>query len=440
MGRKAIEKGAIQVARLTKPGYHFVGGVDGLALQILPTGGRTWILRATIAGKRRDMGLGGYPDVPLSQAREAARQARAKIREGIDPIEYAIEKQSQLKAAKAANVTFQECAARYIASHESSWTSPKSSQQWTSSLATYAYPFIGSLLVRDIDLPNVLEVLEPIWRTKTETASRVRSRMETVLDWAQVNKYRHGLNPARWRGHLDKILPAPGSVQVTVPQPALPLNEMGAFMARLRGAEGIGARALEFLILTAVRSEVVRGAVWSEIDFTESMWNIPKERMKGLKGKKKPHRVPLCPDAIKLLNALPRMAGTDLIFPAPRGKKSEGELSYSKLSDGTLAAVINRFNELDNMRWVDPTANREAVPHGFRSTFRDWASEISDYPSEMAEMALAHTVADKVEAAYRRGDLFLKRHKMMADWAKFCATPKPLGVVVNFQEANQATA
>ncbi len=422
MGRKAIEKGAVQVARLRTPGYHYVGGVDGLALQVLPTGGRTWILRVMIAGRRRDMGLGGYPDVPLSQARDAARQARMKIKQGIDPIDEAIEKQSQLRAAKAANVTFEECASRYIASHEASWASSKSSQQWTNSLTTYAFPFIGKLLVRDVDLPNVLKVLEPIWRTKTETASRVRSRMENILDWAQVNKYRSGLNPARWRGHLDKILPAPAKVRVPRHQPALPIAETGAFMARLCNVDGMGARALEFAILTAARSGEVRGAPWSEIDFVESMWNIPKERMKA----KEPHRVPLSPEAIKLLKALPQMADSELIFPAPRG---------GELSDGTLAAAINRMNETDDMRWIDPTSKREVVPHGFRSTFRDWASEVSEYPGEMAEMALAHKIGDKVEAAYRRGDLFLKRHRMMADWSKFCAVIKTPGVVVPITRA-----
>ena len=411
MGRKAVEKGAIQVARLRSPGMHFVGGVDGLALQVLSTGGRTWILRVTVGNKRRDMGLGGYPDVPLSQAREAARQARAKIREGVDPIEEAKANQSALKAAQAAALTFKQCALSYIESQEAKWGNPKSAQQWQSTLATYAFPHMGELLVRDVDLPQVLAAIEPIWHTKTETASRLRGRIEAVLDYAKVRKYRSGDNPAAWRGHLDKILPAPNKVGNKQHYPAIRFSAIGEFMPRLRQVEGIGAKALEFAILTAARSGEVRGATWSEFDLSAGLWVIPGARMKA--GRE--HRVPLSKAALDLLKALPRFPGNDLVFVAPRGEL---------ISDATMSAVLKRMEA-------------KAVPHGFRSTFRDWASECTDYPGEMAEMALAHTVGDKVEAAYRRGDLYMKRVRMMNDWAKFCGTVLPEGEVVPLNKVSR---
>lgn len=411
MGRKAAEKGAVQVARLTKPGLHFVGGVDGLALQVLPSGGRTWILRMTIGDKRRDMGLGGYPDVPLTQARDAARQARAKVKQGIDPIEEARANLSQLKASQAAALTFTQCATAYITAKESSWDNPKSPQQWRNTLTTYAYPAMGDLLVRDVALPHVLAALEPIWSTKTETASRLRGRIESVLDWATVRGYREGLNPARWKGHLDKLLSAPTKVTKPKHYPALPVDDMGEFMAKLRQIEGMGARALEFAILTAARSGEARGATWSEIDLDAAVWVIPAARMKA----KKEHRVPLSKPVLALLKSMPRVAGNDLVFIAPRG---------GVISDGTMSAALKRLEA-------------PAVPHGFRSTFRDWASERTNYGGDVAEMALAHTIGDKVEAAYRRGDLFEKRRRLMAEWAKFCATVAPKGMVVPLHKVNR---
>nr|WP_315473574.1 integrase arm-type DNA-binding domain-containing protein [uncultured Rhodoferax sp.] len=414
MGRKAIEKGALQVQRLVKAGLHFVGGVDGLALQVLPSGGRSWILRMTVGERRRDMGLGGYPDVTLAQARDAAREARRKVRDGVDPIEDGKAQRSKLKASQASALTFEECADLYIKSQEASWTNPKSATQWRNSLKTYAYPHMGSLLVRDVDVPNVLAALEPIWRTKTETASRVRSRIQAVIDYAKACKYRSGENPAAWTGHLDKILPAPGKVTEVKHFAALPYAQMGAFMKRLRSAEGTGARALELAILTGSRSGEVRGATWSEIDLDAGLWVVPAWRMKT----KKEHRKPLSKPALQLLKALPRVAGSDYVFTAERN---------GMISDATIAAVLKRMK-------VD------AVPHGFRSTFRDWAAECTNYPNEMAEMALAHAVSDKVEAAYRRGDMYMKRVRMMEDWAKFCGTLQTLGAVVDFQEATQAAA
>lgn len=417
MGRKATEKGAVQVARLVKPGLHFVGGVDGLALQVVPSGGRSWILRMTVGGRRRDMGLGGFPDVPLSHAREAARKARAMVRDGIDPIDEGRAKASRLKAMQSTAVTFEQCAAEYIKGLEPSWKSTKSASQWRNSLGTYAYPVLGKLLVRDVGVPQVLAVLRPIWATKTETASRVRGRMEAVLDFAAVSEYREaGLNPARWRGHLDKILPAPGQVSETEHHKAISFMDIAEFMPKLRSVQGVGARVLEFTILTAVRSGEARGTTWSEIDLGSALWTIPAERMKGPRGSnKREHRVPLSKRAIALLKAQPRMANNDLVFPAPR----EGTIS-----DGTMSAVLRRMGVA-------------AVPHGFRSTFRDWAAECTDFPNELCELALAHAVGDKVEAAYRRGDMYMKRVRMMEAWAKFCDTPYAKSEVIPIGKAKK---
>lgn len=404
MPKKAKELSPLEVRNLSEPGTHFVGGVAGLALKIKDTGAKSWVLRAMVGSKRRDFGLGGFPDVTLALAKDAAREARAKIKAGIDPIEEARQARSALKASQASAITFQKAAEAYIKAHKDGWRNEKHTKQWTSTLTAYAYPKIGALLVQDVELPQVLSVLEPIWTTKTETASRLRGRIEQVLDWATARGYRQGLNPARWRGHLDKLLPKPSKVTRVVHHDALPVSEVGAFMANLRKQEGIGAKALEFAILTASRSGEVRGARWSEFDLKAGLWVTPGHRMKA--GKE--HRVPLSPEAASILEALPRQAATDLVFVGAKG---------GQLSDMTLSAVIKRMGS-------------PCVPHGFRSTFRDWAAERTNYPSEMAEMALAHTISDKVEAAYRRGDLFEKRRRMMADWASFCGQEHKEGTVL----------
>jgi integrase len=400
----------MQVSRLAAAGLHFVGGVPGLALQVAPGGSRSWILRARVGGRRRDMGLGGYPAVTLAGARDAARAARAKVKVGIDPIDEAKASRSALAAAGLAARTFEQCAAEFIAAKSSEWKNAKHAAQWSATLATYARPVIGRLFVSDIDLPQVLAVLEPIWKTKTETATRLRGRIEAVLDWATVKKYRTGLNPARWRGHLDKILPAPAKVAKVEHHAALDMSAVSGFMSAIRSQAGMGALALEFLVLNAARSGEVRGATWSEMDEGAGTWTIPGERMKA--GKE--HKVPLSKAALAALRRVPRMAGVDLVFPAPRG---------GPLSDMTLTAVMRRMG-------VD------AVPHGFRSTFRDWTSERTSYPRDVAEMALAHAIGDKVEAAYRRGDLFEKRRRMMNDWAAFCGKVAPgSGEVVPLRKA-----
>ncbi len=401
MPRKAKELGPLDVSRLTKPGLHFVGPVPGLGLQVLSSGARTWVLRATIGGKRRDMGLGGYPGVTLAGARLAARAARELMDAGKDPIDERKAKASALRASKAKALTFEQAALAYIAAHEAGWRNAKHAQQWRNTLQTYAYPVIGALLVRDVELAHVLAILEPVWKAKTETATRLRGRIEQILDWATARGYRDGLNPARWRGHLDKLLVRPSKVSRTEHHAALPVSEVSAFVERLRQSEGMGARALEFAILTAARSGEVRGATWSEVDLEAAVWTVPAERMKA--GRE--HRVPLSPAAITLLSALPRMHGTNLVFPALRG---------GALSDMTLTAVLRRMDVA-------------AVPHGFRSSFRDWASERTNYPRDAAEMALAHAIGDRVEAAYRRGDLFEKRRSMMADWARFCGQTQQSG-------------
>lgn len=390
---KAKELGALAVSRIERRGINFVGGVAGLGLNVTKSGSKSWVLRYQVAGRRRDMGLGGYPDVPLATAKELARAARLKLSQGIDPIQESREKKSAMVAAQLSAVTFKKAAEQYVEAHEAGWRNAKHSQQWRNTIETYANPVIGRLLVQDVRLQHVLSILEPIWRTKTETASRLRNRIELVLDWAAARGLRDGPNPARWKGHLDKLLPAPSRVATKSHHRALPFSEAPAFMRRLRRQAGVGARALEFLVLTAARSGEVRGAKWDEFDESTATWTVPAGRMKA--GRE--HRVPLSGTALALLRRQRETSVSDFVFPGA----GEGPLS-----DMTLSAVLKRMG-------VD------AVPHGFRSTFRDWCAEATNYANELGEMALAHTVADKVEAAYRRGDLFVKRRSLMDDWAAY---------------------
>jgi integrase len=395
------ELGALAVGNIHRRGINFVGGVTGLAVNVIKSGSRSWVLRYQVGGKRRDMGLGGYPDVTLAQAKERARVARSLLAQGLDPIEHSRAARSKMISERATALTFSQAADQYIETHESTWRNAKHAQQWRNTIAAYATPAMGKVLVRDVDLPQVLSVLEPIWKTKTETASRLRGRLESVLDWATARGYRSGPNPARWKGLLDKLLPAPGKIAKTDHHRALPFADLPAFMKLLAVQDGLGARALEFTILTACRSGEVRGAKWDEFDLDAGIWTVPESRMKA--GKE--HRVPLSDAAMVIVRTQKEYAFCEYVFPSShRARNSESE--GAPLSDMTLSAVLRRMKVA-------------AVPHGFRSTFRDWCAEVTDYPRDVAEMALAHAIGNKVEAAYRRGDLFEKRKQLMQDWANF---------------------
>jgi len=394
MPKKAEELGALDVKRLTKPGLHPVGGVAGLQLQVKDTGARSWILRVKVGAARRHIGLGGYPDFTLAMARDKARVAREQIERGTDPVAARKEAREALRQATAKNITFDEAASRWHRSKKAEYRNGKHAKQVLSTLTTYASPVIGKLPVDAVTLRHVLDVLEPLWTTKTETAARLRGRIENVLSWATVSGHRSGENPARWRGNLDALLPKPGKVARVEHYRALAVDAIPHFLKDLRAVDGMGARALEFLLLTATRSGEVRGATWAEIDLEARVWTIPAERMKA----QREHRVPLSTPAIEILRALSRFEGSNFVFPAVRG---------GPLSDMTLSAVLRRMQV-------------GAVPHGLRSSFRDWAAERTSFPHEVVEMALAHTIKNKVEAAYRRGDLFEKRRELMGSWAGFC--------------------
>jgi integrase len=418
MPRVAKEMSALDVKRLSHPGgtgnvTFAVGGVAGLLLQITPAGGRTWLLRVQVGARRREIGLGGFPDVPLAMARDRAREAKELIRRGVDPVEQRKAARAALAAAQRRGLTFSDAVERCLAAKLDAFRNEKHRAQWRSTLDTYAAPALGAMLASEIGVHDVLRVLEPIWQTKTETAARLRGRIEAVLAWATVAGHRSGDNPARWRGNLKELLPAPSKVAKADNQPALQIDDAPRWFAALRQREGVGSRALEFAALTAARSQEVRGARWDEIDLSAGIWTVPAARMKA--GKE--HRVPLSPDAVTLLKALPRHEGCDLVFPAARG---------GELSDMTLSSTMRRLHEADlaagGPGFVDRASKRPAVPHGAcRSTFRDWVAERTHFPGDMAEIALAHKVANAVEAAYRRGDQIEKRRAMMAAWADFLA-------------------
>lgn len=397
MPKKARELSAVEVKRLSqKLGFHAVGGVAGLHLAVSSPSASSWILRVVIGDDRPDLGLGPYPEIGVAQARDKAREAREQIRQGVDPRQSKKAAAAALRVATARALTFEAAAKACHVAKASEFRNAKHKEDWINSLERYAFPDLGSVPVAEIDLPHVVKVLKPIWTTKTETATRVRQRIESVLAWATVSTFRSGDNPARWKGNLEHALPKPSKVKKVEHHAALAWQEVGAFMADLRKRAGMGARALEFAILTAARSGEVRGATWDEIDFKAKVWTVPAGRMKA--GKQ--HRVPLSEPAIKLLKALPRFEGSPYVFPAVRG---------GMLSDMSISAVTRRMG-------VD------VVPHGFRSSFKDWCRTSTAYPDEVSELALAHVNSDATRAAYARDELLPQRQKLMAEWAKYCGT------------------
>ena len=406
MPKIARELGPLAVKGLTSAGLHPVGGVAGLMLQVSPTGTRSWLLRVKVGEKRREIGLGAFPGVTLALAREKGQATRDDITKGIDPVaQRAAARQTiveQQQEEKALEWTFKRCAEAYIKAKKPGWRNAKHGTQWVNTLTTYAYPAIGDVLVRHVSVAQVIGIIEPIWTTKNETASRVRNRIELVLDWATARKLRTGDNPARWKGHLDKLLADRKIVGAVTGHKALPSGDLYAFMQALESVPGTSARCLEFVILTACRSGEARLATWAEIDMATRTWSIPGARMKS----GRPHSVPLSDAVVALLEALPKMEGTDLLFPGAKEGKP--------LSDMSLTAVMRRMS-------VD------AVPHGFRASFSSWCASSTAYPSEVREMALAHTIGDGTVAAYQRSDLFEKRRNLMADWAKFLDTAPVVG-------------
>jgi len=366
----------------------------GLRLVVSKTGARKWVLRFTVAGKRREMGLGSLPDVGLAEARDKASAARKLAKDGIDPIEA-----RQTEPAKTP--TFTTCAARYIRAHRHAWKSAKHARQWVRTLKTYARPAIGETKVDAITTEDILNILSPIWTTKTETAKRVQGRIELVLDYAAAHNYRDSSNPARWRGHLDKLLPKPSKVAKVKHLPAMPYTDVSAFMTGLAAKETISSLALQFLILTATRTSEVLQSKWGEFDLDGGIWTVPAERMKT--GRE--HRVPLTQAALAVLDALPRIQDNHYTFPGARHGRP--------LSNMALLKVMR------DLGFGVGGDRGDYVPHGFRSSFRDWSGEVSSFPRDVAEMALAHAIESKVEAAYRRGDLFAKRRRMMQEWTDF---------------------
>ncbi len=393
MPREINRLSARKVAAISKKGRYADGG--GLYLQVSAEGTKAWLFRFTLNGNARQMGLGALHTVSLADARQRALECRQLLLDGIDPIEDRKRRKLSTQLAAVKSKTFEWCARQYINAHEAGWRNDKHAAQWTSTLERYAYPVFGKIAVSDIDTNLVVQAIEPIWTMKTETASRVRGRIESILDWAATRGYRQGENPARWRGHLDKVLPARSKVQKTRHHAALPYTEAANFMAELRSIDAVAARGLEFLILTAARSGEVREATWREIDFDAAEWTIPDERMKG--GRE--HVVPLSEDALDVLRRVHAARRSKYVFPGLRKKSPLSNMAFLQL--------------LKRMKRSDLTA------HGFRSTFRDWVAEQTAYPNEVAEMALAHAVSSKVEAAYRRGDLRDKRRRLMRDWAAF---------------------
>jgi integrase len=381
---------------------HSVGGVAGLLLQVTPTGAKSWVYRIHITGKRRSIGLGGFPDVTLTQARDKARAMREKIAEGIDPVEERQAIRRERLAAQISTMTFADAMRDYIKMKSKEFKNPRQEQQWTNSLTSYALPHIGKVPVRDIELAQIKAVLDPIWEAKTETANRVRARMENILGWSAVHGYRSAENPAKWQGYLDEVYPSPEKIKKKSHHAALSVDALPAFMTDLKKRTGTAARAMEFLILTASRTNEVigdkrigkAGITWQEIDFKAKVWTVPADRMKSGKA----HKVPLTDAAMSLINSMETGAPDALLFAGPKGDIP---------SNNFLSALLKRMDQ-------------PVTAHGFRSTFKDWARERTAYADEVSELALAHVNSDATRAAYARSELIEKRRLLMADWENFC--------------------
>ena len=394
---------ALSITRAKKPGYIHDGG--GLYLQVAPAGSKSWVFRFSIAGRRREMGLGSYPGVSLALARQLASDAHLLARAGKDPIAARDAGRARQRLDDARAITFDQAAEQYIAANEPGWRNDKHRGQWRTSLAAFASPVIGTMPVADIGVTQVMRVVEPLWREKAETGSRVRGRIERVLDWAKVRGYRTGENPAQWRGHLDKLLPARRKVQKVKHHAAVAIDDLPVVYASLARLDSVTALALRFVILTAARAGEVIGARWPEFDMEAKVWTVPSNRIKA----GKTHRVPLSREAMEILTRVRASATNAFVFP---GRVTERPLSHSAM-----------------LKVLKVAGCGDATTHGFRSTFRDWASERTHYSRDVAEMALAHAIGDQVEAAYRRGDLFERRKLMMEDWARFVLTTPSAKVV-----------
>jgi integrase len=395
----------MQIRRLSKPGSYPDG--EGLYLQVRTSGAKDWFYRYEVDGKGRKRGLGSYPTISLEQARDDALECRQLRQQGIDPVDYAKAQRQKEALDEAKSFTFKECALAYINSHQQGWKNRKHESQWRNTLDTYAYPTIGDIGVQDIDIGLVLDVLEPIWYEKTETASRVRQRIENILDWATVKQYRSGDNPALWRGRLDKLLPKRVKVQKPIHFPAMDYRELPGYFQALRKRDSVATRALAFTILTAARNGEARAVTSDELDIKGKVWTIPDNRMKA----DREHRVPLSAEALKIIKEMePFKRHTDhFIFP--------GQAHAKPISEASLLKIVKQ-------------QDKTLTVHGFRSTFRDWCAEQTSFPREVAEAALAHSIRDKTEAAYQRGDLFEKRRQLMDQWMQYCLKGKGKAKVV----------
>lgn len=414
MAKKVNRLTAAFVRNVKDPGYHPDG--HGLYLQVKKTKlsaaiTKSWLYRYERAGVEHWHGLGSYPDVGVAEARILATECRKLRRQGIDPIEHKRAAKAQAQLEKARGITFEECALAYINAHRAGWRNDKHTAQWFNTLKSHAFPVFGNRSVQDIDVEAVLQALQPIWYTKSETATRVRQRIEAVLDWAAARDFRDAQNPARWRGHLDKLLPKRSRVQKVVHFEALAHSQLPALYSDIRSRKTLSSKALAFLILTAARSGEVRQAMWAEFDLAARVWTVPADRMKA----GRPHRVPLVPEALAILNEVaPLRRDDDFVFPGHRKDRP--------LSDAAMRKLLQQ-----------DMGHQALTVHGFRSTFRDWCAESTNFPRELAEAALAHVLTDKTEAAYQRGDMFERRRTLMEAWAEFClATSDPTATVVPF--------